>query len=77
MLQDLILWSLSDGQYDARSRVLAINVAKMMEVSEEAIQAFETSVVSSFTQQKVELSEWVTDRRNIQKTREDWGAWDK
>ncbi|XP_038061308.1 transmembrane and coiled-coil domain-containing protein 4-like isoform X1 [Patiria miniata] len=55
--QDLIGHALADGQYDARSRVLALHVASLMGVQETEIHDFEATIVNSFIQEEVELSE--------------------
>ncbi|XP_022100634.1 transmembrane and coiled-coil domain-containing protein 4-like isoform X2 [Acanthaster planci] len=55
--EDLIGHALAEGQYDARSRVLALHVASLMGVQESEIQNFEGTIVSSFIQEEVEVSE--------------------
>ncbi|XP_071805332.1 transmembrane and coiled-coil domain-containing protein 4-like isoform X2 [Asterias amurensis] len=55
--QDLIGYALSGGQYDARTRVLALTVARSVGVQEDEVQDFEATIVSSFIQEEVLLSE--------------------
>ena len=55
--QDLIGYALLGGQYDARTRVLALTVARSVGVQEDEVQDFEATIVSSFIQEEVLLSE--------------------
>ncbi len=57
MFQDLIAAALEDGQYDARMRVMAYHVAKLLGVEEDAIKEYEDGIVQTFVQSEVELSE--------------------
>ncbi|XP_072035932.1 transmembrane and coiled-coil domain-containing protein 4-like [Amphiura filiformis] len=55
--QDLIAAALEDGQYDARMRVMAYHVAKLLGVDEDDMNRYEDGIVQTFVQSEVELSE--------------------
>ncbi|KAJ1142269.1 hypothetical protein NDU88_008596 [Pleurodeles waltl] len=55
--QDLVTFSLRDGYYDARARVLITHITRLLCVSEDALEVFEESLSESLKQSKEKPSE--------------------
>ncbi|KAG3282296.1 transmembrane and coiled-coil domains 4 [Ictidomys tridecemlineatus] len=70
--QDLLSFSLKDGRYDARARVLVCHVTSLLQVSLEELDVLEETFLESLKETKEEESEMAEASRKKRETRRKW-----
>ncbi|KAM4805569.1 transmembrane and coiled-coil domain-containing protein 4 [Urocitellus parryii] len=70
--QDLLSFSLKDGRYDARARVLVCHVTSLLQVSLEELDVLEETFLESLKEIKEEESETAEASRKKRETRRKW-----